>query len=296
MLCDHDFKLKNSVFYFGNNKLSLHIQSRRRSRCCCRANSKMRSGFLHGLSYVSFFLLLIITGESLAFFTACCNPRHHATSLSMSEPPVPHFCADCGSSEMVLKVPEGDERVRACCEKCGRIEYSNPKIVAACVVRTTDDRTLLAKRAIEPRNGTWGIPQGYMEHGETSRQAAVREVFEETGAVIDPRCLKFRAVYNVPGSVQLVYEATVETISLEKDIEAYYYDLKEGGESLEVALLTDDALAEKEICFPTVSWALAHCRAQPLDAPGTIQQKTKFYDSEEEMWRQIEDEVDEVPS
>lgn len=213
------------------------------------------------------------------------------TPLSLFEPSVPNFCADCGNSEMVLKIPEGDERLRACCNECGRIEYSNPKIVAACVVRTTDDdRILLAKRAIEPRKGTWGIPQGYMEHGETSRQAAVREVYEETGAVIDPDGLMFRAVYNVPGSVQLVYEARVEASSLEKEIEAY--NEKEGGESLEVALLSEEALAEKEICFPTVLWALDHCRCRSHSAAeaSSIQQMTKTYDPETEVWSQYEDE------
>jgi len=211
------------------------------------------------------------------------------TLLFLSPPNVPNFCADCGSSEMELKVPEGDERLRACCENCGRIEYSNPKVVVACVVRTEDGRTLLAKRAIEPRKGTWGIPQGYMENGETSRQAAVREAFEETGAVIDPASLTFRAVYNVPGSVQLVYEALVDSVALEKEIKAY--NEKEGGESLEVALLSDAALAEKEICFPTVTWALDHCRSQSASNTGLIQQMTKFYDPETDVWSQYEDET-----
>ena len=106
-------------------------------------------------------------------------------------------------------MPDGDERLRACCKSCGRIEYVNPKVVVACVVLTDDGRCLLAKRAIEPRLGTWGFPQGYMENGETSRAAAAREVLEETGAVVDPDALRFCGVYNLPNHVQLVYEARV---------------------------------------------------------------------------------------
>lgn len=58
--------------------------------------------------------------------------------------------------------------------------------VVSCVVITEHKRILLAKRAIEPRKGTWGIPQGFMEHGETTRRAAAREIEEETGAFVKP--------------------------------------------------------------------------------------------------------------
>lgn len=226
------------------------------------------------------------------------------TRLAAFTPNLPNFCADCGNDQMVLKVPDGDERIRACCEKCGRIEYQNPKVVVACVIRTkpfaTDngdrsqkDLILVAKRAIEPRQGTWGIPQGFMENGETTRQAAVREVYEETGAVIDPSLLRLRAVYNVPGSVQLVYEARVDAAKTQQQIDSYH---DKNHESLEVALLSEEALAEKELCFPTVQWALDHCRV--IDdtsetnggAGNPIQQMTKFYDAVKDEWNQYEDE------
>jgi 8-oxo-dGTP pyrophosphatase MutT (NUDIX family) len=31
------------------------------------------------------------------------------------------------------------------------------------------------------RNGIWGFPKGHIERGETERDAALREIFEETG-------------------------------------------------------------------------------------------------------------------
>ncbi|CAB9505354.1 Nudix hydrolase 23, chloroplastic [Seminavis robusta] len=235
------------------------------------------------------------------FPTSCWSPPSQSSSTRLFfEPTVPNFCGNCGSSEMVLQIPQGDERLRACCSQCDYIEYSNPKIVAACVVRTLDDddSVLMGQRSIEPRKGTWGIPQGYMEHGETSREAAVREVWEETGVTLDPASLQFRAVYNVPGSVQLVYEAILtdaEEISKAKqEIEDYNNnhgkDTESPKESQQVALLSKAEVEDKEICFPTVQWALDHCRSNPK-SNSSIQQMTKMYDPATEKWSQYEDEA-----
>ena len=48
------------------------------------------------------------------------------------------------------------------------------------------DRVLLVRRDRPPRKGEWSLPGGVQELGETVLQAAVREVREETGLVIDP--------------------------------------------------------------------------------------------------------------
>lgn len=45
-------------------------------------------------------------------------------------------------------------------------------------------RVLLVRRKNPPAQGTWAIPGGRVELGETLQQAAEREVFEETGIVI----------------------------------------------------------------------------------------------------------------
>ena len=45
-------------------------------------------------------------------------------------------------------------------------------------------RVLLAKRAHEPRRGSWGIPAGFMEYGEHPERTAVREAKEETGLIV----------------------------------------------------------------------------------------------------------------
>ena len=48
-----------------------------------------------------------------------------------------------------------------------------------------DDEVLLIKRGKAPFLGAWSIPGGRIERGETARDAAVREVLEETGCSIE---------------------------------------------------------------------------------------------------------------
>ncbi|MCA8926838.1 MAG: NUDIX hydrolase [Alphaproteobacteria bacterium] len=52
------------------------------------------------------------------------------------------------------------------------------------VVVWKGDHVLLIQRGKEPRRGEWSIPGGSHDLGETVREAAVREVMEETGVTI----------------------------------------------------------------------------------------------------------------
>jgi ADP-ribose pyrophosphatase YjhB (NUDIX family) len=44
---------------------------------------------------------------------------------------------------------------------------------------------LLIRRGSPPAKGTWSLPGGKVEPGETHAEAAAREVAEETGLVVD---------------------------------------------------------------------------------------------------------------
>ena len=46
------------------------------------------------------------------------------------------------------------------------------------------NKTLLVKRGKEPGKGLWAIPGGRVELGETLKEAAEREVKEETGVTV----------------------------------------------------------------------------------------------------------------
>lgn len=69
------------------------------------------------------------------------------------------------------------------CEACGFVHFRDPK-VAAVVFITTGGQILMIQRAVNPGQGKWALPAGYIDYGEDPREAAIREVREETGLEI----------------------------------------------------------------------------------------------------------------
>ena len=53
------------------------------------------------------------------------------------------------------------------------------------VVIWRDNEVLLVKRGKQPRAGQWSLPGGRQLVGETVREAAIREVLEETGLNVE---------------------------------------------------------------------------------------------------------------
>ncbi|MBI1340753.1 NUDIX domain-containing protein [bacterium] len=144
--------------------------------------------------------------------------------------------------------PEGDDRLRRTCDRCGWVDYVNPKIVVGSVVHS-DGRILLCRRAIEPRRGYWTLPAGYMEEGESVEAAARREAREEACAELELEAML--AVYSITriSQVQIMFRARLIS------------SIAPGPESEEVGLFLWDDIPWTELAFPSVKWALDHYRA-----------------------------------
>jgi len=71
-------------------------------------------------------------------------------------------------------------------------EYPPRPIVGIGVVVLRGDTVLLVRRGKPPNVGSWTLPGGAQEIGETAETAARRELLEETGIEVGP--LRFAAV------------------------------------------------------------------------------------------------------
>jgi NAD+ diphosphatase len=85
------------------------------------------------------------------------------------------YCPWCGEP-LTLREIEG--RPRLTCS-CGYVFWDNPVPVVGAIVEL-GGRILLTRKATWPA-GRWGLVAGFVEAAETTEQAAVREVREETG-------------------------------------------------------------------------------------------------------------------
>lgn len=153
-----------------------------------------------------------------------------------------------GDGPTVAMVPAGDDRERLVCKDCGYVRYDNPKVIVGAVC-TWEDRYLLVRRAIPPREGKWCLPSGFLELGESTESGAAREVWEEARARVDLTDLL--ALYNLShiSQVHLIYRGRMTAP-----------DCEPGPESLEVALLRWADLPWDDLAYPNVAWALRQHR------------------------------------
>ncbi|OLN81849.1 Nudix hydrolase 1 [Colletotrichum chlorophyti] len=72
--------------------------------------------------------------------------------------------------------------------------FANPRVGIAAIVRRKDGRIVVGKRESSHGAGTWQLPGGHLEFGESFFACAERETLEETGLKV--RGIKIAGVTN----------------------------------------------------------------------------------------------------
>lgn len=99
---------------------------------------------------------------------------------SVTDYAAPRFCSQCGTP--VTAAERHGEAAWACA--CGHVQFLRPTVGVAVVI-VEEGAILLVRRAYGAKAGRWCIPCGHVGWNEDVREAAVRELAEETGLVAE---------------------------------------------------------------------------------------------------------------
>lgn len=117
------------------------------------------------------------------------------------------------------------DRSEYTCKSCGEKLYINP---APCVsvIPIRKNKILLTKRGIEPRKGAFDFVGGFVDIGETTEKAVMRETKEETGLTIkvDKYLGQYLEVYRKDTTYSLCF---LYTVKITKGKEKPQDDVKE---------------------------------------------------------------------
>ncbi len=153
------------------------------------------------------------------------------------------YCPKCGSG-LVSKRLKDHEPERMVCKECEFVLFHDPKLAAGTLFQQ-DAKFVLLRRAIEPGYGKWVFPGGFVDRGETVKDAAIRETREE--ANVDVGIRELIDVYSYSGSpvVVVVYAADI-----------LGGDLKAADETLELKTFDQADIPWAELAFPSTRDAL----------------------------------------
>lgn len=96
------------------------------------------------------------------------------------------YCPDCGSE---LGSVEFEGRDRQFCPSCEAVRWRS-SVPTTSVVVTDGNRVLVIQRGGGRDAGRWDVPAGHPEYDEPAREAAARELQEETNLRVDPGALE----------------------------------------------------------------------------------------------------------
>ena len=108
------------------------------------------------------------------------------------------YCQICGSE---LEHRTFRSKIQPYCPNCNTFSYLDPKVAIVVLIENSKN-LLLVKRDIEPYINHWSFPSGYVDRGENTKDAAIREIKEET--CLDIKITQLQGVYSGKGSVVII--------------------------------------------------------------------------------------------
>lgn len=153
------------------------------------------------------------------------------------------FCPCCGGNLGLRRLKE-TEPERLVCRKCSFVFYMDPKVVAGTIF-AMEEQIVLLRRGVEPAMGKWVFPGGYVDRGESIRDAAIRETEEESNVRVKLASLLNVYSYSRSPNVIVVYAA-----------EVVGGELKAGDETVEARTFSTSQIPWDELAFPSTRDAL----------------------------------------
>jgi ADP-ribose pyrophosphatase YjhB (NUDIX family) len=156
-----------------------------------------------------------------------------------------NFCPECGA-QVIPHTIGGETRNHWYCTQCAEPRYRFPMVVVTCFI-AWGKRLLWVQRNIEPKRGSWAIPGGFLECGETLAQGAARELREESGVVVAPEAL---ALY-MTGTITFIDQVFI-AFRAEVDSGA----VNPGSESMAARFFDRSECPWGEVAYPEVNDAI----------------------------------------
>jgi ADP-ribose pyrophosphatase YjhB (NUDIX family) len=97
-----------------------------------------------------------------------------------------NYCPKCGSKQFTIVNKKAKK-----CISCGFVYYFNPSSATVAFIVNDKNKLLVCRRAKDPAKGMFDLPGGFIDMWETAEKGVVREVFEETGLIVNETIYQF---------------------------------------------------------------------------------------------------------
>ena len=122
------------------------------------------------------------------------------------------------------------------------IKYKIPSLTVDIFIFNENHEFILIQRKNKPFKGYWALPGGFVDYGETTEHAAIREAKEETS--IDVELIGLLNVYSDPDR-----DPRRHTVSVTYLARGNFDDAKADDDAKDIRICSFDKLKEDKIAF-----------------------------------------------